>query len=220
MVPAQTVENISTAPLTSSLPRPLQKFYKGEPNALGVTQIMTGVIHILLGIILTASISSYYPPSIVITGYPFWSGILYIISGSLSVATSCNPNLRLVRGSLGMNIVSSVAAGIGIIILSLIKTIDYRSSYYCDHEEDEDNSACRNLFYFQETMYSGIIIVLLVFTILEFCISISTSIFACKAICRTAYSEVNVVIYQNTSPCPVANDLSSSLPAYEEVKCH
>ncbi|XP_029430237.1 membrane-spanning 4-domains subfamily A member 15-like isoform X2 [Rhinatrema bivittatum] len=159
----QADERAKTA---TAIPRPLEKFFRGEPKALGVTQILTGIIQILFGIILTAGVNErgFILPAIIFTGVPFWCGIMYIVSGSLSVAASRNPAIRL--------------------------TTEYIGSMY----------------------------MLLVFTILEFCVSISTSAFACKAVCRTAYSEVNVVIYQNTAPSPAVTNLSSSPPTYEEAK--
>ncbi|XP_030076983.1 membrane-spanning 4-domains subfamily A member 4A [Microcaecilia unicolor] len=216
MSSAQTDKNTQAASLTSSYPRPLQKFYQGEPKALGVTQILTGVIQILFGIIL--GIHSRRHEVIIFTGTPFWSGILYIISGSLSIAASCNPAIRLVRASLGMNIVSSIAAGIGIIIYTIGLMFFYRSHDLCYDSQDMDE--CEMIYNFYDGVLDGGASMLFVFTVLEFCVSISTSAFACKTVCRNAYSEVNVVIYQNTSPNPVASDLSPSLPPYEETKSY
>nr|XP_033777013.1 membrane-spanning 4-domains subfamily A member 4A-like [Geotrypetes seraphini] len=213
---AQTEGNTRAASLTSFYPRPLQKFYKGEPKALGVTQILTGVIQILLGTILIENEYRSYR-FVMYTGVPFWSGSLYIISGSLSVAASCNPAIPLVRASLAMNIISSIAAGLGIIIYITLSSFYYRSYSLCYYAEDKEECSILN---FSNTVFDGALVLLLVLTILEFCVSISTSAFACKVLCRNAYSEVNVVIYQNTSPNPVASGLSPSLPPCEETKSY
>ncbi|XP_029430235.1 membrane-spanning 4-domains subfamily A member 4A-like isoform X1 [Rhinatrema bivittatum] len=211
----QADERAKTA---TAIPRPLEKFFRGEPKALGVTQILTGIIQILFGIILTAGVNErgFILPAIIFTGVPFWCGIMYIVSGSLSVAASRNPAIRLIRASLGMNIVSAVASGIAIIIYPCTTVLEYRSYYQCSLFSDSE--ACNKMYNVHTTEYIGSMYMLLVFTILEFCVSISTSAFACKAVCRTAYSEVNVVIYQNTAPSPAVTNLSSSPPTYEEAK--
>ncbi|MEE6476962.1 hypothetical protein FKM82_011302 [Ascaphus truei] len=54
----------------------------------------------------------------------------YIISGSLSVAAENNQSRCLVRGSLAMNIISSVVSVIAIIVFCI--DIPVSSFYYCD----------------------------------------------------------------------------------------
>ncbi|XP_061452984.1 membrane-spanning 4-domains subfamily A member 8-like isoform X3 [Rhineura floridana] len=108
---------------------------------------------------------------------PLW----YIISGSLSVAAARNPKMPIVKGMLGMNVVSTVAAGIGIIFLS----------FAVDH------------FYYNvqwEDITLGTMAIFLVFNILEFCITISTAAFGCKTVCPDTYTETVVVVYQNVTP--------------------
>ncbi|XP_078508753.1 membrane-spanning 4-domains subfamily A member 4D-like isoform X3 [Lissotriton helveticus] len=123
--------------------KPLQSFYKGEPVALGVTLIICGIIQIFLGIVHDVGDTLRHP--LFFTGAPEWSGILCIISGSLSVAAAKKPRIGLL-------------------------------------------------------VSSGIMFILLAFSVLQFCVSVSVSAFGCKTLCRTAYSEVNVVIYQTAPP--------------------
>ncbi|XP_005998395.2 membrane-spanning 4-domains subfamily A member 4A-like isoform X2 [Latimeria chalumnae] len=103
----------------------LQKFLKGEPKALGATQIMTGIITIILGIIRLKAPSCSV---LVMLMAPFWSGISFIISGSLSVASANKPKVTLVKATLGMNIISAVFAGITIILYSIDLAFEWR---YC-----------------------------------------------------------------------------------------
>ncbi|XP_066495013.1 membrane-spanning 4-domains subfamily A member 15-like [Tiliqua scincoides] len=93
------------------LPQSVKKFYKGEPLALGVTQILLGVLTIMFGVVLNVGYYYGYHFPYVILMTPHWTGALYIISGSLSVAAARNPKPPLVKGMLGMNVVSTVAAG-------------------------------------------------------------------------------------------------------------
>ncbi|XP_034612513.1 membrane-spanning 4-domains subfamily A member 4A-like isoform X2 [Trachemys scripta elegans] len=114
----------------------------------------------------------------------------YIISGALSVAAAKNPKIQLVKGSLGMNIISSVLAGCAM-ILYLVSLMESRYQYRCNWYPEECMA-------YKVTM--ACITVLSLFTFLEFVVSISTAAFGCKAVCRNSYSEVSVVIYQNMVP--------------------
>ncbi|XP_063167909.1 membrane-spanning 4-domains subfamily A member 15-like [Candoia aspera] len=132
---------VGPAPLPSSLeadlPRPLKKFYRGEPLALGITQIFTGITGIVFGLLIHLIDDFWLPYNIIRIAY--WSGILYIISGSLAVAAARNPKMSLVQGMLAMNVISAVTAGIGIICLPLSFEFFryYRSSYACAELHNE-----------------------------------------------------------------------------------
>ncbi|XP_051778549.1 membrane-spanning 4-domains subfamily A member 12-like [Erpetoichthys calabaricus] len=98
----------------------------GEPKALGVLQILIGMLNIFLGIILFTSLSF-----LKYTGIPIWGGIFYIISGSLSVASDRYHHRSLINGNLAMNIISSISSGIGIFLcgFDLIMFMDVYDSY-------------------------------------------------------------------------------------------
>ncbi|XP_078506722.1 membrane-spanning 4-domains subfamily A member 4D-like isoform X1 [Lissotriton helveticus] len=181
--------------------RSLQRFYEGEPVALGVTLIVCGIIQIFLGIIhdVNDRIFLRYGIPLLLTGAPVWSGILCIISGSLSVAAANKPRIGLVRGSLATNIISAVTSMASMLIYiayMLARSIFsiWRSS--CDYNYPE---MCDKVNQTQ-MVSTGIMFILLTFSVLQFCVSVSVSAFGCKTICRTAYSEVNVVIYQAAPP--------------------
>ncbi|XP_078506724.1 membrane-spanning 4-domains subfamily A member 4A-like isoform X2 [Lissotriton helveticus] len=162
--------------------RSLQRFYEGEPVALGVTLIVCGIIQIFLGIIhdVNDRIFLRYGIPLLLTGAPVWSGIL-------------------VRGSLATNIISAVTSMASMLIYiayMLARSIFsiWRSS--CDYNYPE---MCDKVNQTQ-MVSTGIMFILLTFSVLQFCVSVSVSAFGCKTICRTAYSEVNVVIYQAAPP--------------------
>ncbi|XP_053866468.1 membrane-spanning 4-domains subfamily A member 4A-like isoform X3 [Malaclemys terrapin pileata] len=184
-----TQPHMASAAIPAKL-QPLEKFHKGEPLALGITQILVGAMQFAVGMVM-AMVNSYFWILALSVHVPIWSGLLYIISGALSVAAAKNPKIQLVKGSLGMNIISSVLAGCAM-ILYLVSLMESRYQYRCNWYPEE----C------MAYVTMACITVLSLFTFLEFVVSISTAAFGCKAVCRNSYSEVvmSVVIYQNMVP--------------------
>ncbi|XP_026995948.2 membrane-spanning 4-domains subfamily A member 4A-like [Tachysurus fulvidraco] len=184
VLPSSTVEQNSTQTLS-----PLSKFLKGEPKALGTVQIMIGLLTFLFGIVL----ATYTPMISIFSGIVFWSSVFHIIAGSLAVSASNKLNSCVVKATLTLNIFSTLSAGITIIILILdliFGSYVYRYSYY------EDSYSYN--YYASEGMRKGITGVLLVFTLLQFCISIAVSAFTCKATC-TSEPSLNII---NVIPNP------------------
>ncbi|XP_075695634.1 membrane-spanning 4-domains subfamily A member 4A-like [Rhinoderma darwinii] len=206
----------------ADMPKPLVKFFQGEPEVLGVTQLSIGINHIFFGIIFT--IISYetrifFLQILVDTGVVFWSGILYIISGSLSIAASYKPTVGKVNASLTLNIISCIAAGISVILFAaFLSNIPRFGSYYYNNNYCayyKQSQICEGDF-MPQVCLRGIGATLLLFTALQICIALSTAIFGCKTVCRTSYSDMNVVIYHTTSVSPLKPALSTD----GEVKIH
>ncbi|KAB5584648.1 hypothetical protein PHYPO_G00109920 [Pangasianodon hypophthalmus] len=193
----------STAPTTaeqnsSQTLSPLRKFLKGEPKALGTVQIMIGVLMILFGIVMAV-----YPQTLNVYTLESHSGARSASSaGSLAVSASNKLNTCVVTGAMVVNIFSTIAAGIAIIMLSLDLVIwPWRRSCY----SYDSNYGC------SQSHTDGITGILLVFSVLQFAISIAISAFTCKATC-TNEPTLNVInVVPNTEGCiPVVN----SFPAH------
>ncbi|XP_061452975.1 membrane-spanning 4-domains subfamily A member 4A-like isoform X4 [Rhineura floridana] len=187
----------------SSVPKAVKKFYRGQPLALGITQILIGMMQIAFGIPI--SIAAVYRIDYFAVMVPYWTGILYIISGSLSVAAARNPKMPIVKGMLGMNVVSTVAAGIGIIFLSFsvahfYYNVQWEVNYRCRDSNPDVAVKCYKTVTIPWDITLGTLAIFLVFNILEFCITISTAAFGCKTVCRDTYTETVVVVYQNVTP--------------------
>nr|XP_009006505.3 membrane-spanning 4-domains subfamily A member 8 [Callithrix jacchus] len=184
--------------------QPVQKVLK-EGKTLGAIQIIIGLVHIGLGSTLVTvllSISSY-------GGYPFWGGLWFIISGSFSVAAENQPSSScLLPGSLALNIISAILSAAGV-LLSITNLSTPHSYGYPDYYSDAwvVNPAMA---------ISG---VLLIFCLLEFGITCTSSHFACRLLCCQPSNVGQVsVIYPNVyaanpvvTPEPV---MSPSPPSY------
>ncbi|XP_048357042.1 membrane-spanning 4-domains subfamily A member 4A-like [Sphaerodactylus townsendi] len=195
-----TLASTSNSLIQPSLPRPLKKLYRSEPMALGITQILIGILEISFGLVVTmAESADSYFNSGAHYATPYWLGILYIISGSPSVVAAKRPKVPLVKGMLAMNVVSSVAAGTAIVIhfITIFHPIYYIGCQSYRHR-DMPPDICHELVAIPYNIMYGVLAILLAVTVLEFLISITSAAFGCATVCRNAYSETTVVIFQKT----------------------
>ncbi|XP_047631587.1 membrane-spanning 4-domains subfamily A member 4A-like isoform X2 [Phacochoerus africanus] len=168
----------------------LEKFLKGEPKILGVVQVLIALMNSSLGtVVMSVTLSHKY------WEYSFFLACAgYIISASV-----------MVRGSLGLNITSSILAAIGIILLSfsfLVSSFEYT----CRSNPDLEN--CSMIL----SILMGMNGMVLILTLLEFCIALSLSAFGCKVTCCKSGGVVfilpsNVHVAETASPAPLAGGL-------------
>ncbi|XP_073511325.1 membrane-spanning 4-domains subfamily A member 4A-like isoform X2 [Phyllobates terribilis] len=175
-------EEGETGAAPTSMPKQVVTFYRGEPEVLGTAQIFTGILFISIGILTSIVYSRryyFYMPVSARSGIAIWSGIL-------------------VKSGLVMNIFSTLAAACGIIlaILDLLFRPYYLRSLYCAHYNND--LQCIGAFRL-ESLLIGITFFTLMLFLMMFCITISTSVFGCKTVCRSSFNETVVVIYQTPS---------------------
>ncbi|XP_034379446.1 membrane-spanning 4-domains subfamily A member 4D-like [Arvicanthis niloticus] len=152
-----------------------KKFLKGEPKVLGVVQVIIALINLSIGIIMMKT-TFFTPPISVISMAQIWGPIMFIISGSLSIAAGVKTTKSLVISSLTLNTISSVLAA----ATSLI-------SFF---------SVLIVIFHYDYEITRGLDVLMLILNMLEFCIAVSISAFGCKASCCNS-SEVLVVLPLN-----------------------
>ncbi|XP_039607389.1 membrane-spanning 4-domains subfamily A member 15-like isoform X2 [Polypterus senegalus] len=184
--PPKTTEDQSVSPVVTAtcksenlhkiqLPKVFNTFQKGEPCILGILQLTSGIVNIVFGFISVLS-----PYTLAELALPFWTGLLYIVSGSLTIEAGKNPKASLMRAMLIMNIISTVAAVIGISMYSFILVLQIYTSV-CSEYDDLTNSDFIQCKF--EEIHIGIIALMLIFTILESFVSIITSSFGCRFLC-------------------------------------
>ncbi|KAG7459534.1 hypothetical protein MATL_G00211580 [Megalops atlanticus] len=163
-----------TEPQSQHKESPIRKFLQGEPKALGAVQIMIGVFMITTGIVM-----SFDHAVSVYLGAPFWGGVLFISSGSVSVSAEKRQTRCLVKAALVLNTLSSVAAGIVFIA-------------YCF-------GLAFDSFHSSSVFKPGLNAILLILSLLEMIIAISTSGFACKELCSPSQSHMIIVQHVTSS---------------------
>uniref|UniRef100_A0A671DZX3 Membrane spanning 4-domains A2 n=1 Tax=Rhinolophus ferrumequinum TaxID=59479 RepID=A0A671DZX3_RHIFE len=134
------------APLEKAAPPPppqtWRTFLKRELEFLGVTQILIGLICLCFGTIVYSvfKISEFEKDlfSSFKAGFPFWGAVFFMISGVLSIMSEKKDTTYLMRGSLGASLVSSIAAGTGIVILvtNLKNSLVY--IHFCQEAYEDD----------------------------------------------------------------------------------
>ncbi|XP_044130752.1 membrane-spanning 4-domains subfamily A member 8-like [Bufo gargarizans] len=200
VVPQWRVANVVTPNTDPSSPFYLT-FLKSKPRALGIVLIVSSILEIGLGIGLGFTNFTITLPS----GIPFWGTIFYIIAGALTIAAQSKPNVCLVRGSLSLNIISSIFSVIAIIlnIVDLATLRCYYYYYYYGNYGDYGNYGyydyqneyrrCQQLLSATYALQS----ILLVINLLIFCISFSVSIFGCRSLCKISSNSPQVFLIQN-----------------------
>nr|XP_048314543.1 membrane-spanning 4-domains subfamily A member 8 [Myodes glareolus] len=184
---------------------PVQKVLK-DGKVLGAIQILIGLVHIGLGSIMLMNLYGYYIPVSLFGGFPFWGGIWFIISGSLSVAAEKQPNSPcLMNASVGLNIFSAISSAVGMMLfiadMCVTGTLSYPSNYPYYYESSNIGMAI-----------SG---VLLIFCLLEFCVASVSSHFGCQMTC-CRYNNVDVVIPNVYTTNPVVIP-EPPIPSYSSV---
>ncbi|XP_061468731.1 membrane-spanning 4-domains subfamily A member 15-like [Rhineura floridana] len=198
----------------------MEKLLKVETKTLGAIQIIIALIHIGFGSVSAVIAGLGYLSIATIGGYPFWGGIFFIVSGSLSVSAEKHLTPGLVRCSVGMNITSAVMAGVGIILylIQLSLNPSYRYNYDPDYGYGYG--------YWATPVGTGLSVLLLLFSMLEFCIAVSTAHFGCQAACCTNDPPMVYIPYtvSGVEAAPTERNLppppppaAAAPPAYDSV---
>ncbi|XP_001493496.3 membrane-spanning 4-domains subfamily A member 5 [Equus przewalskii] len=149
---------------------PFPKLLAAKMKVLGTIQIVLGLMNFSFGVVFLFTFENPYPrfPFIFVSGYPFWSTLLFINSGAFLIALERKPTETLVARSRIMNFLSALAATAGIILLTFGFILDQH--YFCGYSEEV--SQCQPV----TTLFIGILTMLMAFSIMELLIALSFSI--------------------------------------------
>nr|XP_020509964.2 membrane-spanning 4-domains subfamily A member 12-like isoform X3 [Labrus bergylta] len=139
----------------------MQTFSRMSPLTLGVVQIMIGMMVILFGIPMAMD---GFPLLVVYSGTFVWGALLYIITGSITVAVWKFSSIYLVKTALSLNISSAITSFIMAVLLSV------------------DASRTSGLV-------EGFFGVLVVFHFLQLAVSLTVIVFASLATCECTCKE-------------------------------
>nr|XP_033776508.1 membrane-spanning 4-domains subfamily A member 15-like isoform X2 [Geotrypetes seraphini] len=161
----------------------LQTISNEYPRIVG---ILVGVLHIGFGTFL-AIVTRHLETFTIYSGLPFFGGIIFIVSGSLSIAAYKRRNSCLVQSSLWMHIVGTVTAA-GVILAN-----------------SADIHILKNQGF--EAILLEILTLLLTSAVIGFCIAVLASCFGC--LCHNSPSrrpEVSMEIVMITNIDNIQHD--------------
>ncbi|KAG8505725.1 Membrane-spanning 4-domains subfamily A member 12, partial [Galemys pyrenaicus] len=144
--------------------------FNTEAKTLAAIQIIIGLFHVCLGIVLALMCTVYngvlgFASLAILTGYPFWGGLCFIITGALTVSAVKRATPCMIKGSLGMNIVSAIFVFFGVIFLLI----------------DEGINGVYNQNIWAVLSGRGIAAILAIFSVVEFVINCITANLASQA---------------------------------------
>ncbi|XP_015272070.1 PREDICTED: membrane-spanning 4-domains subfamily A member 8-like [Gekko japonicus] len=161
-----------------------EKFIKTETKSLSAIQIIIGLIHVGFGGVMTIFCGwdiDYFPLT-VFGGYPFWGGIFFIFSGLLSVVLEKQLFTHKVKCGMGMNIAGAVIALMGIILYAL----EWFQNSMASRQDDD----------LSRSVGTGLCVLLLMFSFLEFCIAASMAHYQFLAVCCSSEMALSLTALQ------------------------
>ncbi|XP_067297341.1 transmembrane protein 176 isoform X2 [Pseudorasbora parva] len=111
----------------------LNSIKKGEPKIFGVSQIVIGLLIISYSIPLLSAENTM----ILNFGVPWWSGLMFVISGTAAIALEKNATVKTVSVCLAVSVVAVIISTIGLILYYVDiafnpATICHNEAIYCD----------------------------------------------------------------------------------------
>nr|XP_056707981.1 membrane-spanning 4-domains subfamily A member 15-like [Euleptes europaea] len=175
-----------------------EELRKVESRTLGAVQIIIGLIHIGFGSVSTVLWDAYphYTPLATYGAYPFWGGIFFIASGSLSVSAEKLWNTCLTLAAQSRSGATAPARGEPGHSTShpgRSRRLGGGRSNVALHRRGGERGKLTGAL--AMSLGFGLGLILLVFSLLEFCITTSTAHFGCQAACCTNDMTVVVVPY-------------------------
>ncbi|XP_041650127.1 membrane-spanning 4-domains subfamily A member 8-like [Cheilinus undulatus] len=209
----QILRGLCYSPVCCSVSQRLKKFQGASQSVLGALHIMVGLLNIGLGaILLSSGLGSWRQMDEM--KYPIWMGVLFILFGIMNILSEKFPSPCLVILTVVLNL-SGVAIAIAAIVLYIINVLGIYLWWMChdgayDKYDDrlapspEDMPKCLEAQDLVLMILRSINAVLIVLSVLELCVTISSAVLGIKALKQKT---------ENKSP----DDPEQCKPLLEEV---
>ncbi|XP_063343491.1 membrane-spanning 4-domains subfamily A member 8-like [Pelmatolapia mariae] len=199
----QILKNLCYSPVCCTVSQRLRSLNRTSQTVLGTLQIMIGLLNIGLGLILLiTSTNSWW--FVDYTGFPYWLGALFIVFGIMCIVSEKYPSPCLVILTVTLNV-----AGVAFAITAIVLYSNHLANIYlwwgsrCDNdynpywyrmrtttavtpspEEMIIKERCLEGQAVVMMLLRSISVVLIVLSVLELCITISSSILGIKSLRR------------------------------------
>ncbi|XP_065813943.1 membrane-spanning 4-domains subfamily A member 4D [Labrus bergylta] len=199
----QILKGLCYSPICCSVSQHLKKLQGSSQSVLGALQIMIGLLNIGLAAILCSSGSgSRWQMDEYM--YPFWMGGLFILFGFMSIVSEKRPSPCLVILNVILNL-SGVVFSIAAIVLYSINISNIWLWWMCENNHyynydynrhtsttpSPDKTKCLEVYAITLMLLRSINAVLIVLSVLEFCVVISSAVLGIKALCFIQKREKN-----------------------------
>ncbi|XP_052000240.1 transmembrane protein 176A-like [Xyrauchen texanus] len=162
-------------------------------TALGIVQMIVGVINIVVGI----SFASFHINNNLVNSdnAPIWIGIVFLLVGIVCILAAKFPSSCLLVIAVILNIVSAALAITAVVLCSV--DIAVGNDQYCNDnysyydyrgtpspEQKKETEACLYYKYLNQMILGGLDIMLIVFSVLQLCVTISFCVLTGKVLCK------------------------------------
>ncbi|XP_054878818.1 transmembrane protein 176B-like [Poeciliopsis prolifica] len=205
----QILKSLCYSPLCCSLSPHVRKIQGTSSSVLGAMQIMIGLLNLGLGGTLRSSPDTWFLNS---SEFPYWLGALFITFGVMCVLSEKFPSLCLVILNVILNLVGVGFAIAAIVLYSIYiahlpmwwwwNCSNSRSNYFptppSQSETEFFSQMCLEGSLLSKVLLIGMNVVLIVLSIMELCVVISTVVLGIKTL-RNSVQEQNTDA-ENTKP--------------------
>ncbi|XP_034553451.1 uncharacterized protein LOC117822697 [Notolabrus celidotus] len=177
----------------------LKRIQGSSQSVLGALQILLGLLNIGCGAIITDSAPWWQKYNYL---FPFWLGGMFILFGITCILSEKCPRPYLVILNVVLNL-SGIGFAIAAILLYMLNIMFMNMSWLCEPDGDFDYSQyktpsplensmmkkCLGAQLLTEMILISMNAMLIVLSVLELCIVISSAVLGIKALCKTRREE-------------------------------
>ncbi|XP_060937419.1 B-lymphocyte antigen CD20-like [Limanda limanda] len=194
----QIIKSLCYSPVWCTVSQQMSTVQRMAQSVLGALHIMTGFLHIGLGVILLSG-PNCFGWLMFDNFFPVWMGVLFILFGVMCILSEKFPSQCMVSINVILNM-TGVAFAITAIVLYSITILDEDLSWMCSDDNygssyddqiintsTEESvrlilESCINGKYLILMLLRGIKGVLIVLSVLELCVTISSVVMGIKAL--------------------------------------